>query len=228
MVMKNELLYEIGDPGNCIYFIANGKVQCTLPCGDELSSLDFLSKSAIGVLMEKERVCGRELMRGDHFGEYCILSKLGIRTETIKVLSDSSELYQLSKEKMWHCLLNIEISERKNFILKLMTACGAVSFIDRARIDEAFAQKESDAESNTIQKKSDNIDKLNVSIMSDEDSSVAALLKFAVDIFEIVLISFTIMRAKDKKMFNEYSNVENNLAPSQVIRRQERILNTSQ
>jgi len=126
---RGDAVYESGDPGNCLFFIASGWAHMKLPAKDEISSLDTYNLDSLPILQAKHTCCRGQLARGDHFGELCFLSHAGIHAESVKVTSPTVEICAVSKEAFWHVLLFMPMDDRRDLLIGLMSSIKGHTFI---------------------------------------------------------------------------------------------------
>lgn len=128
MRARGDVIFELGDPGSSIYFVSSGEIRMDMPSEADRVSVDTFGKDMLTVLKEKHAACGDIYSRGDHFGEYCVLSKGELRVQTVVTLSQYAEIFTLDREALWKALLYLQLRERREFLLRLFTTCGECSF----------------------------------------------------------------------------------------------------
>ena len=114
-------------------FPFSGEVRITLT--SERSSVDSFGLAALKVLLHKQSVHGQVYRPGDHFGEYCLLAKSGLRPDNAYALT-TSEIYLLTKEDLWATFLYMTYNDRRQFLLSLMTRVGAVTHLEHTLLPE--------------------------------------------------------------------------------------------
>jgi CRP-like cAMP-binding protein len=135
----DSIIYEVGDTGWEIYFIASGIVKIQLLQPDHpqrvsnnssLSSIrvsqvtDPEQNSTLWMAHRRSQVFGEAYREGNHFGEGCLTSASGLRIEDATALS-MSELFTLSKTKFAKDVLAfMPASQRHDFITNLITRNG--------------------------------------------------------------------------------------------------------
>ena len=75
-------VYSQGDIGWEIYFIASGVVSVSLP--SDFTELDETGRANAAANKQKFDSIGLILSAGNHVGESCIISKSGVRQETVE------------------------------------------------------------------------------------------------------------------------------------------------
>jgi CRP-like cAMP-binding protein len=121
-------LYQAGDVGECVYFISHGSVRVELTSDNTL--LDSRGVAAMQVLLNKQESHGEVLVAGEHFGEFCLMSQSGLRSDSVKIMT-GTELYSLSKTDLWEVFQFLPFSERRSFIYELMTRVGERHHVQR-------------------------------------------------------------------------------------------------
>ena len=119
--MAETYLYKAGDAGECIFFISHGSMRVEL--SSDLAMLDSRGVSALQILLHKHTVYSDIHVAGDHFGEYCVVSRAGLRPESVKVLT-GSEVYSLSRTDLWDIFQYQTYHDRRSFLYELMTRVG--------------------------------------------------------------------------------------------------------
>ncbi len=89
----------------------------------DLSLLDARGIAALQILAHKHKHHGDVHKAGDHFGEFCVVSRAGLRAESIRVLS-GSEVYSLNRADLWAIFQYLTYEDRRAFIHNLMTRVG--------------------------------------------------------------------------------------------------------
>ena len=115
--------------GYFVMFLSSGEVRVTLT--DERSNVDSFGLAALKVLLHKQSVHGSTYRPGDHFGEYCLLSKAGLCPDNALAVT-TSEVYTLSKEDLWAMFLYMTYSDRRHFLLSLMTRVGGLTHLEHS------------------------------------------------------------------------------------------------
>lgn len=121
IALPKSVVYCAGDVGKSMFFICSGSVRIRL--ARERSVLDSRGLTALRVLLNKEQACGEIHVSGDHFGEYCVLSESGLRTDTAMVMS-TTEVYALDKRDLWSTFLYCTAEQRWAILNDLMTRVG--------------------------------------------------------------------------------------------------------
>jgi len=123
IVLVNEYVYRAGDAGYSVFFVATGTVQVTL--SSQRRMMDSFGLESLMILLQKQKVHGVFHRPGDHFGEFCFISKSGLRPDSAQATSNT-ELYALSKTDTWGIFLYLMHEDRKQFLHQLMTRIGKV------------------------------------------------------------------------------------------------------
>lgn len=114
-------MYRAGYVGRCLFFVSSGKIKITL--SDDRSTLDSFGIQALRLLLHKQNKHGQYYLPGDHFGEYCLISKSGLRPDTAYV-EHAAEVYTLSKQDLWTIFLSMTYTDRRSFLLELFCRIG--------------------------------------------------------------------------------------------------------
>lgn len=141
--MANCPVYNAGDTGNSIFFVLNGKVKVTLSA--DRTALDSFGMESLPISLHKQvkhapGAAGLEYGAGCHFGEFCIVSKSGLRAESALVL-EQAHLYSLNKDYLWELLLYTMPRVRRRFLHQLMCNLGSRRLVD----SDLFEQEEQDS-----------------------------------------------------------------------------------
>ena len=104
-----------------LFLVHSGALKLQLT--DDMSMIDTYGFDALKLLLQKEIVHGDLYKRGDHFGELCFLSKMGLRPDMVRAVT-RSELYFLSKEDTWRMFRYLLAPDRRRFLHHLMTRVG--------------------------------------------------------------------------------------------------------
>lgn len=111
-----------------MFFVASGEVNITL--STDRSTLDPFGLTALRILLHKEQQFGTSYTAGAHFGEFCLLSKSGLRADNA-VAKSATEMYYMVKEDLWEVFLYMTPDIRQDFVYSLMTQVGDVRYITR-------------------------------------------------------------------------------------------------
>jgi len=119
----NSTVYSVGDIGWDIYFIVLGLVDAILPTED--SQLDLAGMAATDARNRKKESLGLTYKAGNHFGESALISKSGVRQETIRAVM-LTELYHISKQDFeTKILAYMDPEESKTLKTRLLNENGA-------------------------------------------------------------------------------------------------------
>eukprot|EP01033_Poteriospumella_lacustris_P008702 gene8702-6258_t len=121
IVVAESVVYRAGDVGHQLFFVHGGELQVML--SQDKSTLDAFGLGALRILLNKEERYGSLYVRGSHFGEFCLLSKSGLRAETVHAKM-TSEVYSLLKQDLWELFLYMTPEVRRDFIYQLFTRVG--------------------------------------------------------------------------------------------------------
>ena len=116
--MPGGLIYDVGFVGVNLFFVLSGDVQVTL--ASDHRDVDTHGLDALVMLKRKEEAIGQMHGPGTHFGEYCLITKSGLRPDRA-VAKTRTEIYGLSCEAIEELFLFTGLAERKTFIFELMT-----------------------------------------------------------------------------------------------------------
>ncbi|KAJ1416366.1 hypothetical protein B484DRAFT_401189, partial [Ochromonadaceae sp. CCMP2298] len=141
IALAGSYVYRAGDVGYSIRFVASGTIQLSLT-RDRLC-LDSFGLAAFKVLLHKQGRHGTLYTTGHHFGEFCVLSKSGLRPDDALVVS-TAETYGLSKEDLWDMFLYMTHADRRVFLLSLFTRVGATVHLPHTLGSEVETDEPSD------------------------------------------------------------------------------------
>jgi len=116
-------IYDAGDIGWDMYFIASGLVKVRLPT--DLTVLDSAGRALFNMAKRKAQALGTLLRRGNHFGESCLTSHSGVRQEKVEA-SILTELLLISKASLEDILSYLPAHQRQEMINALITRNGNV------------------------------------------------------------------------------------------------------
>lgn len=122
-----EIIYERGDPGHDLFFVASGVVCIRLPSKDDCSLLQILRPltfDSLVVLWRKEALFGHYYGVGNHFGEHSILSREGVRPDWATAMM-ATELYTLNELSLLEILKFTSVSIREKMLISLMSTIGS-------------------------------------------------------------------------------------------------------
>ena len=91
----NPIIYNVGDIGWDLFFIASGFVSISLP--DDATELDAAGKADFTSNKHKFDSSGLVLGPGSHVGESCLCSNSGVRQETV-IAATQVEIYALCRD----------------------------------------------------------------------------------------------------------------------------------
>lgn len=131
--MADSYIYKAGNIGYFVMFLSSGEVKVTLT--DDRSNVDSFGLAALKVLLHKQSVHGQTYRPGDHFGEYCVLSKSGLCPDNALAV-ETSEVYTLSKEDLWTTFLYMSYRDRRSFLLALFTRVGGTTHLQHSLLPE--------------------------------------------------------------------------------------------
>lgn len=124
--MPDSVIYRAGDVGKAVFFVFTGEVHVTL--STDRSTLDPFGLSALRILLHKEQHFGTSYTAGAHFGEFCLLSKSGLRADYATAKS-TTEMYYLVKDELWEVFQYMTQDIRQDFVYRLMTRVGGTQHI---------------------------------------------------------------------------------------------------
>jgi CRP-like cAMP-binding protein len=133
VALADSYIYKAGNVGYFVMFVSTGEVKVTLTA--DRSNVDSFGLAALKVLLHKQSVHGQTYLPGDHFGEYCLLSKSGLCPDNALAVT-TSEIYTLSKEDLWAVFLYMTYADRRQFLLALMTRVGATTHLEHTLLPE--------------------------------------------------------------------------------------------
>jgi len=146
----------------------------------DLSLLDARGIAALQILAHKHKCHGDVHKAGDHFGEFCVVSRAGLRAESIKVLS-GSEVYSLNRADLWAIFQYLTYEDRRTFIYNLMTRVGGRRHITTplSQLSQSFASQTDDTRLKVLYRiafdtMSEIIDALNEEDVQQETASEAS------------------------------------------------------
>ena len=87
---------------------------------------DDIGLATLRILSRKQEFTGGLHTLGTHFGEFCVMSKLGIRAETATP-AEITEVFYYDKEDIWELFVGMPFSERYRFLLAMFTEVGGIS-----------------------------------------------------------------------------------------------------
>ena len=93
-------------------------------------ALDEIDSMAETILKVKHDTLGIDHYAGTHFGEFCLLSHLGLRLDNA-VAVEVTETYTFDKQDIWTLFRSMPYVERYRFILSLFTETGGVCYVDK-------------------------------------------------------------------------------------------------
>jgi CRP-like cAMP-binding protein len=129
IALADSVVYRAGDIGQSIFFVHSGEFLVNL--SQDKSTLDAFGLGSLRILLNKEEKYGRLYVRGSHFGEFCLLSKSGLRADTVHA-KITSEVYYLLKTDLYEIFLYMTPAIRRDFIYQLFTRVGDVRHMDRS------------------------------------------------------------------------------------------------
>ena len=145
----------------------------------DLSLLDARGIAALQILVHKHKCHGDVHKAGDHFGEFCIVSRAGLRAESIKVLS-GSEVYSLNRSDLWAIFQYLTYEDRRTFVFNLMTRVGGRRHVyaEMSKVSPSYAAQTDDNRLKVLYRiafdtMSEIIDALNEEEDTDEDADEA-------------------------------------------------------
>lgn len=124
--MPDSVIYRAGDVGKAVFFVSTGEVHVTL--STDRSTLDPFGLSALRILLHKEQHFGTSYTAGAHFGEFCLLSKSGLRADYATAKS-TTEMNYLVKDELWEVFQYMTQDIRQDFVYRLMTRVGGTQHI---------------------------------------------------------------------------------------------------
>jgi len=116
-------IYDAGDIGWDMYFIAEGLVKMSLP--SDLTVLDSDGRALFNMAKRKALALGTLLRRGNHFGESCLTSQSGVRQESVEA-SILTELLLIHRTSLEEILSYQPAHQRQEMINALITRNGNV------------------------------------------------------------------------------------------------------
>jgi hypothetical protein len=123
ILLPNYPIYSVGDSGHCVFFVQSGKVVIKTALNGDL--LDTISVGTLRILERKQEFTGGLHTLGTHFGEFCVMSKLGLRAETATP-SEITEVLYYDKEDIWNLFMRMPYQERYRFLQSLFTEVGGI------------------------------------------------------------------------------------------------------
>jgi CRP-like cAMP-binding protein len=146
ILSPNTPVYGENDTGHCIFFILLGKIQ--VKSARDRESLNSAGILSLKLLDQKHLVFGDILSRGHHFGEYCLLSKSGLRPDNSFAL-ELTEVYYYDKLDIKTLFLQMPFAEKYGFVMNLFSCCGDVEYVKNIA-PSAFLEKEFEGNSLTV------------------------------------------------------------------------------
>lgn len=138
----------------------------------DLSQLDARGVAALQILAHKHKHHGDVHKAGDHFGEFCVVSRAGLRAESIRVLS-GSEVYSLNRADLWAIFQYLTYEDRRAFIYNLMTRVGGRRHITvpMAPLSTSFAAQVDDTRLKVLYRIAFDIMSEIIDTLNDEDAN---------------------------------------------------------
>jgi CRP-like cAMP-binding protein len=127
ILLPKSVVYSANDTGHCVFFIHSGTVHVSL--GKKERTLDDSETMAQSILEFKHDKLNCLHGPGTHFGEFCLLSALGLRLDDAVVM-ELSELYSFDKTAIWDLFRSMPFVERYRFIMSLFTETGSICYTE--------------------------------------------------------------------------------------------------
>jgi hypothetical protein len=105
--------------GHNVFFVSTGSVE-VIPSKDGNSSDNYFGQDSLLLLNNKHEKFGNTFNPGSHFGEYCLVSKAGLRVDSAKALV-TTELFSLDFKEFEIIFSYFVPSIKRKFLVDLFT-----------------------------------------------------------------------------------------------------------